>query len=54
MNSNTEKLVGDLKRVVNDAEEILNSTAGEVGEKARETRDTPRIESRPFFEFIRV
>jgi ElaB/YqjD/DUF883 family membrane-anchored ribosome-binding protein len=39
MNSNTDKLVGDLKQVVNDAEDILRGTADDAGEKAREARE---------------
>jgi ElaB/YqjD/DUF883 family membrane-anchored ribosome-binding protein len=39
MNTNTEKLAGDLKRVVADAEDILRSTTEEAGEKARDARD---------------
>ena len=36
---NTDKLVSDLKRVVRDSEELLQATAGAVGEKAQEMRD---------------
>jgi ElaB/YqjD/DUF883 family membrane-anchored ribosome-binding protein len=36
---NTEKLVGDLKRVVRESEEFLKATAGTVGEKARDVRE---------------
>lgn len=36
---NTDKLVNDLKRVVRDSEELLQATAGAVGEKAQEVRD---------------
>ncbi len=32
------KLVGDFKVVLNDAEAMLKATAGELGEKAREAR----------------
>jgi len=32
------KLVGDFKVVVHDAEALLKATAGELGEKAREAR----------------
>ncbi len=42
MNANTistEKLVTDLKRVVRDSEELLQSSAGAVGEKAHEMRE---------------
>jgi len=42
MNANTvsaEKLVTDLKRVVHDSEELLQSSAGAVGEKAHEMRE---------------
>ena len=35
----TEKLVTDLKRVVRDSEELLQSSAGVVGEKAHEMRE---------------
>jgi ElaB/YqjD/DUF883 family membrane-anchored ribosome-binding protein len=33
-----ERLVKDLKAVVNDAEELLRATAGQVGEKLAEIR----------------
>jgi ElaB/YqjD/DUF883 family membrane-anchored ribosome-binding protein len=33
-----EKLVQDLKTVVQDAEELIKATAGELGEKAKEAR----------------
>jgi len=33
-----DKLAGDFKVVVQDAEALLKATAGEVGEKAREAR----------------
>jgi ElaB/YqjD/DUF883 family membrane-anchored ribosome-binding protein len=33
-----EMLVGDLKLVVSDAEELLRATAGEAGEKVKEVR----------------
>ncbi|HSH91848.1 MAG TPA: DUF883 family protein [Ramlibacter sp.] len=33
-----EKLMGDLKLVISDAEELLKLTAGEVGDKAVEMR----------------
>ena len=33
-----EKLVSDVKVVVQDAEDLLRATAGEVGEKAKEAR----------------
>src|SRR4051812_22523898 len=36
---NTEKLVTDLKRVVRDSEELLQTTAGAVGDKAHEIRE---------------
>jgi ElaB/YqjD/DUF883 family membrane-anchored ribosome-binding protein len=42
MNANavsTDKLVTDLKRVVRDSEELLQSSAGAVGEKAHEMRE---------------
>jgi len=42
MNANavsTEKLVTDLKRVVRDSEDLLQSSAGAVGEKAHEMRE---------------
>ena len=32
----TDRLVTDLKRVVRDSEELLQATAGAVGDKARE------------------
>jgi ElaB/YqjD/DUF883 family membrane-anchored ribosome-binding protein len=34
----TNKLASDLNRVVRDSEELLHTTAGVVGEKAREVR----------------
>ena len=34
----TEKLVGDLKSVARDTEELLKASAGEVSDKAREAR----------------
>lgn len=36
---NTDKLVGDLKRLVSDSEELLHSTKDAVGEKAHEVRE---------------
>jgi ElaB/YqjD/DUF883 family membrane-anchored ribosome-binding protein len=36
---NTEQLVTDLKRVVRDSEELLQATAGAVGDKAEEVRE---------------
>jgi len=42
MTANTEqsdKLVADLKRVVQDSEQLLQDSAGAVGEKARELRE---------------
>ena len=35
----TEKLVTDLKRVVRDSEELLQASAGAVGDKANELRE---------------
>jgi ElaB/YqjD/DUF883 family membrane-anchored ribosome-binding protein len=35
---NTDKLVADLKRVVRDSEELLQATAGAVGDKAGDLR----------------
>ena len=35
---NTDKLVNDLKRVVRDSEELLQATAGAVGDKAQDVR----------------
>lgn len=35
---NTQKLVSDLKVVVNDAEELLRATASVVGDKASDAR----------------
>ena len=35
----TEKLVTDLKRVVRDSEELLQASAGVVGDKAHEMRE---------------
>ena len=35
----TEKLVTDLKRVVRDSEELLQASAGAVGDKASELRE---------------
>jgi ElaB/YqjD/DUF883 family membrane-anchored ribosome-binding protein len=34
-----DKLIGDLKTLAHDAEELLKVTAGEVGEKAKEARN---------------
>ena len=34
----TEKLLADLRVVVRDAEEVLRATAGDLSEKAKETR----------------
>ena len=44
---NTDKLVTDLKRIVNDSEEILHATKDAVGEKAHEVRErlTKALES---------
>ena len=42
MNSNeldTKKLATDLKRVVRDSEELLQASAGVMGDKANEIRD---------------
>lgn len=42
MNANaasTEKLVGDMKRVVHDSEVFLQDSAGAVGEKAQALRE---------------
>lgn len=36
---NTKKLVTDLKRVVRDSEELLQATAGAVGDKANQVRE---------------
>jgi ElaB/YqjD/DUF883 family membrane-anchored ribosome-binding protein len=36
---NTDNLITDLKRVVRDSEELLQTTAGAVGEKAHEVRE---------------
>jgi ElaB/YqjD/DUF883 family membrane-anchored ribosome-binding protein len=33
-----QRLVGDLKVVIRDAEELLKATAGEAGEKVKEVR----------------
>jgi len=38
-NASTERLVGDLKNVARDAEDLLKSSAGEVSEKAHEIRE---------------
>jgi len=35
----TDKLVSDLKTVVNDAEELLRATAGQAGERISAARD---------------
>jgi len=35
----TDRLVKDLKMVVEDAEDLMKATAGEVSEKAKEARD---------------
>ena len=37
-NASTERLVGDLKTVARDAEDLLKASAGEVSEKAHEVR----------------
>ena len=37
-NKSTERLVGDLKAVARDTEDLLRASAGEVSEKAREAR----------------
>jgi ElaB/YqjD/DUF883 family membrane-anchored ribosome-binding protein len=37
--TNTDKLVGDLKNVVHDAQDILKDTAGDASEKARVVRE---------------
>lgn len=37
--ANKEKLVSDMKVVINDAEEILRATAGAAGEKMTEMRE---------------
>jgi ElaB/YqjD/DUF883 family membrane-anchored ribosome-binding protein len=34
-----ERLVGDLKNVVHDAENLMKATAGQVGEKVSEVRN---------------
>lgn len=34
----TAQALSDLRDVANDAEELLNATAGQAGEKAKETR----------------
>lgn len=34
----TEKLMADLRMVVRDAEDVLKATAGDMSEKAKETR----------------
>ena len=34
-----QKLAGDLKAVVNDAEDLLKATAGQAGEKVAEVRN---------------
>jgi len=36
---NTSRLVTDLKRVVQDSEELLRATAGAAGDKAHELRE---------------
>ena len=36
---NTERLVTDLKRVVRDSEELLQATAGAVGDRAHQVRE---------------
>lgn len=36
---NTDKLVTDLKRIVNDSEELLHATKDVAGEKAHEMRE---------------
>lgn len=37
-NVSTDKLVGDLKNLVTDAEELLKATASQAGEKVTEAR----------------
>ena len=37
-NASTERLVGDLKTVARDAEDLLKASAGDVSEKAHEIR----------------
>jgi len=37
--ASNERVINDLKRVVRDSEELLQSSAGVVGEKARELRE---------------
>lgn len=39
---NTEKLVADLKRISRDAEELLETTAGDVSDRAKEVRGRMR------------
>ena len=39
MNTNNERLVTDLKHVVEDAEILLKATAGDLSEKTRAARD---------------
>ena len=38
MKTNTERLAQDMRVVIDDAEEILKSKAGELSDKAREAR----------------
>jgi ElaB/YqjD/DUF883 family membrane-anchored ribosome-binding protein len=38
MKANCERLAGDMRVVITDAEELLRSTAGELTDKAREAR----------------
>jgi ElaB/YqjD/DUF883 family membrane-anchored ribosome-binding protein len=44
---NRDKLVQDLKTVVNDAEELIKATAGEINDKTKEARQrlTATLES---------
>ena len=39
MSANTDRLTGDLKNVVRDAEDILKDTAEDASEKARAARE---------------
>jgi ElaB/YqjD/DUF883 family membrane-anchored ribosome-binding protein len=38
MQANAEKLIRDMRLVLQDAEELIKATAGDIGEKTREAR----------------
>ncbi len=39
LEANTEKLISELKRMMRDSQDLLQSTAGAVGDKATEVRE---------------